>query len=199
MVWRRASGAKRRGPLIVLLHGHGVDERDIFPLGEIFPHDATVAAIRGPIASEGGFRWFAHHAVGRPQAASLADGMAYVDAWLGAQEASSVWLVGFSGGAIMAAALLASAPQRYAGVAMLHGGLPFDAGISLAAGALRGCEVFYGYGEADDVMPRALVNRSRAYLSAESGAHVEIHGYRAGHGIPPAEERDLARWYAALT
>ena len=72
-------------------------------------------------------------------------------------------------------------------------------GVSLDAGALRGCEVFYGYGDADDVMPRALVNRSRAYLSAESGAHVEIHGYRAGHGIPPAEERDLARWYAART
>jgi phospholipase/carboxylesterase len=176
-----------------------VDEHDIFPLGDAFSHDASVAAIRGPIASEGGFRWFAHHAIGRPHAESLADGMAYVEAWLGAQEASSLWLVGFSGGAIMAGALLAASPQRFAGVAMLHGGLPFGAGVPLDAGTLNGCEVFFGYGEADDVMPRALVDRSRAYLSAESGAHVEIRGYRAGHGIPPAEERDLARWYAALS
>jgi len=198
-MWRRASGAKRRGPLVVLLHGHGVDEHDIFPLGDVFPNDVTVAALRGPIPSEGGFRWYAHQAVGRPLAASLADGMAYVEAWLGAQEASSVWLVGFSGGAMMAGALLASTPQRYAGVAMLHGSLPFDAGIALDAGRLGGCNVFYGYGEADDVIPRALVDRSRAYLSAESGAHAEIRGYRAAHGILPAEERDLARWYAALT
>ena len=199
MLWRRPARAKR-GPFVVLLHGHGVDERDIFPLGEIFPHDATIAALRGPIAdAEGGFRWFAHHAVGRPLAESLADGIAYVEAWLGAQDARSVWLVGFSGGAQMAGALLASSPQRYAGVAMLHGTLPFDAGIPLDAGRLAGCNVFYGYGDADDVIPRALVNRSRAYLSAESGAHAEIHGYRAAHGIAAAEERDVARWYAALT
>jgi phospholipase/carboxylesterase len=195
VLWRRA---KRRGPLVVLLHGHGVDEHDIFPLGELFPSDASVAAIRGPIASEGGYRWYAHHAVGRPVPESLADGVRYVETWLGAQDAGSLWLVGFSGGAAMAGALLAQAPQRYAGVAMLHGTLPFDAGIPLDAGRLRGCEVFYGYGEADDVIPRALTDRSRAYLSAESGAHAEIHGYRAGHGIPPAEERDLARWYASL-
>ncbi|MBV8929314.1 MAG: hypothetical protein JO152_09340 [Mycobacteriaceae bacterium] len=122
----------------------------------------------------------------------------YVEDWLGAQDAGSVWLVGFSGGAVMAGALLASAPQRYAGVAMLHGGLPFDAGVPLGQGRLAGCNLFYGYGEADDVIPRALVDRSRAYLSAESGAHAEIHGYRAAHGIVPAEERDLARWYASL-
>jgi predicted esterase len=36
-------------------------------------------------------------------------------------------------------------------------------------------------------------------LHEESGARAEIHGYRAGHEIPLAEQRDLARWYAALT
>lgn len=197
-MWRRASGAKRRGPLVVLLHGHGVDEHDIFPIGDVFPNDVSVAALRGPIAADGGYRWYAHESVGRPLAASLAAGIVYVEDWLGAQDAGSVWLVGFSGGAVMAGALLASAPQRYAGVAMLHGGLPFDAGVPLGPGRLAGCNVFYGYGEADDVIPRALVDRSRAYLSAESGAHAEIHGYRAAHGIVPAEERDLARWYASL-
>ncbi|GAC1659988.1 MAG: hypothetical protein NVS4B13_06760 [Candidatus Elarobacter sp.] len=185
--------------MIVLLHGHGVDERDISPLGEAFPAEATVAAPRGPIPSEGGFRWYAHHDGGRPIAESLASGMAYVEAWLDAQAASSVWLVGFSGGALMAGSLMLSTPQRYAGAALLHGTLPFDAGVPLDAGRLTGCEVFYGYGEADDVIPRPLVDRSRAYLLDESGAHAQIHAYRAAHGIVPSEERDLARWYAGLT
>jgi phospholipase/carboxylesterase len=201
VLWRRAAGAKR-GALVVLLHGHGVDERDLFSLGDVFGRDATIAALRGPIAADGGgYRWYAHHDVGRPIAASLADGIAQIEAWLDAQAAgaSSVWLAGFSGGALMAGALLLAAPQRYAGVAMMHGTLPFDAGVPLEPGRLAGCEVFYGYGEADDVIPRRLVDRSRAYLRDESGANAEIHGYRAGHGIPPAEERDLARWYAALT
>ena len=171
---------------MLLLHGHGVDERDIFPLEHVFAADATVAALRGPIASDGGYRWYAHHDVGRPIGASLADGMAYVDAWLEAQEPAGVWLVGFSGGALMAGALL-------------HGPLPFDAGVPLEPGRLSGCEVFYGYGESDTVVPPALTARSRTYLREESGARAEIRGYRAGHELLPAEERDLARWYAALT
>ena len=184
---------------MVLLHGNGADEHDFFPLEALFPAEASVAALRGPIPSEGGYRWYAHHDVGRPIAASLAEGMAYVDAWLAAQPPTGVWLVGFSGGAVMAGALLLSAPDRFAGVAMLHGSLPFDAGIAIDAGRLAGCEVFYGYGEQDAVIPPALVERSCTYLRDESGARAEIHGYRAAHELPAPEQRDLANWYAALT
>ena len=200
VLWRRATRAKRRGPLIVILHGNGADESNLFPLGELFADDATVAALRGPIADGGGYRWYAHHDVGRPSAASLADGMAYVQDWLAAAapDANNVWLMGFSGGALMAGALLLHAPQRYAGVAMMHGALPFDAGVPMEPGRLAGAEVFFGYGELDTVMPPPLVERTRAYLRDESSARAEIHGYRAVHDIPAAEQRDLARWYASL-
>jgi phospholipase/carboxylesterase len=196
VLWRRA---KRRGPLVLLLHGNGSDEHDMFALEALFPAEASVAALRGPIAAEGGYRWYAHHDVGRPTASSLADGMAYVDDWLAAQQPAGVWLVGFSGGAVMAGALLLAGPDRFAGVALLHGTLPFDAGIPLDPGRLAGCAVFYGYGEQDAVLPPALTVRSCAYLRDESGARAEIHGYRAAHELPPAEQRDLARWFADLT
>lgn len=192
---------RKGGPLVLLLHGHGADERDIFPLAEAFPPAAAVAALRGPIPSEGGYRWYAHHAVGRPIASSLAEGVAYAESWLDANAAGAggLWLVGFSGGALLAGALLLRDPGRYAGAALLHGTLPFDAGGDPAPGRLAGCEVFYGYGEGDAVIPPALVARSRDYLREASGAHAQIRGYRAGHEIPPAEQRDLARWYAALS
>ncbi len=185
----------------MLLHGNGADEHDFFPLHELFPASATVAALRAPIPSEGGYRWYAHHAVGQPTASSLADGVAYAESWLDANARGSrgIWLVGFSGGAVLASTLLLKDPHRYAGVALLHGSLPFGAGVELEPGRLAGCEVFYAYGEADAVMPPALVARSCDYLREHSGARAEIRGYRAGHEIPPAEQRDLARWYEALT
>jgi phospholipase/carboxylesterase len=199
-LWRRATGTKR-GPLVVLLHGHGVDESDLFGLADLFPRTASVAALRGPIAAEGGFRWFAHHEIGRPLAVSIEAGMTYVETWLdGAAGATSgIWLAGFSGGATIAGALLLRRPERYAGVAMLHGALPFDAGIPIEPDQLAGCHVFYGYGERDAVIPPALIARSREYLSDASGAAAEIHGYRAAHEIPAAEQRDLARWFGALS
>ena len=185
----------------MLLHGNGADEANIFPLGEIFPAGATVAAPRGPVVEDVGFRWYAHHVVGKPIAASLADSVARLETWLDAQvaTASGVWLIGFSGGALMAGALALRAPQRYAGIAMLHGTLPFDAGLPLERDRLAGNEVFYGYGSDDTVMPRALVERSTAYLRDESGANVVVREYRAAHEIPLAEARDLERWYASLT
>lgn len=141
-----------------------------------------------------------HQDAGRATAASLAAGMAYIERWLDAEAASTnLWLVGFSGGALMAGALLLRSPQRFAGVAMLHGTLPFETGIPLEPGRLAGCEVFYGYGERDAIIPRTLVDRSQAYLREQSGAHAEVRGYRAGHEISAAEERDLARWFAALS
>ncbi len=185
----------------MLLHGHGVDERDIFSLGDLFPPDAAIAAPRGPIPQDDGFRWYAAPRIGWPDAASLAASVARLETWLDEQTAtaSSVWLVGFSGGATIAGALALHAPQRYAGVAMLHGTLPFDAGLPVERDRLARSEVFYGYGSADAVIPRALVDRSAAYLRDESGANALIREYRAAHEIPLAEARDLQRWYASLT
>lgn len=40
--------------------------------------------------------------------------------------------MGFSGGAAFAGGLLLDNPTRYAGAAVLHGTLPFDAGLSVA-------------------------------------------------------------------
>lgn len=201
MAWRRAAGRGRRAPLIVLLHGNGADENDIMSLGDVFPAEATIAAPRGPIAENAGFRWYAHQVVGKPIAASLAASIARLETWLDAQAAtaSGIWLAGFSGGALMAGALALHAPRRFAGVAMMHGTLPFDAGLPVERDGLAGNEVFYGYGSADDVMPRALVERSAAYLRDESGANAVVREYRAAHEIPLAEARDLARWYASLT
>ena len=186
---------------MVLLHGNGADEADFFPLEALFENAGTVAALRAPIPSEGGYRWYAHHDVGFPKAESLAAGMAYVRAWIARDHgtAKSIWLAGFSGGAVMASALLLSEPQRFLGAALLHGPLPFDAGVPLDAGRLAGSHVFFGYGEMDAMIPPALIARSRAYLADESGAEAEIRGYRTGHDIPAPEQRDLARWFASLT
>jgi phospholipase/carboxylesterase len=185
----------------VILHGNGADESNIFPLADLFPADATIAAPRAPVADGSGFRWYAHHAVGQPIAASLAESVARLETWLDAEwgAAGSVWLVGFSGGALTAGALALRAPQRYTGIAMLHGTLPFDAGFPVERDRLAGGEVFYGYGSEDAVMPAALVERSTAYLRDESGANAVIREYRAAHEIPLAEARDLARWYTSLT
>jgi phospholipase/carboxylesterase len=200
--WRCGSCANARGALILLLHGHGSDEAEIFGLASLLPAEPVVAALRAPLPHDaGGYRWFAAHGVARPIAASLQAGMDYVERWIdeSAGDVEEIWLAGFSGGAMLAAALLLRAPQRYAGAALLHGALPLGAGLPLDEGRLRGVDVFYGTGRDDDVIPAELIGRSRAYLRDVSAAQLVDREYPSAHTLSLGEVRDLGAWFTTHT
>ncbi|BDE05562.1 hypothetical protein WPS_08380 [Vulcanimicrobium alpinum] len=198
--WRCGSCENRRGALIVLLHGRGADEDDLFPLADLLPREATVASLRAPHDADGfGYTWYRPRGVAQPEPASLSASLAYVDAFLRerAGDAEEIWLAGFSAGAVMAGALALHEPARFAGAALLHGPLAFDAPAPPAPGRLDVLELFFGYGVFDDVIPAAAIARTRAYLRDESGARLEEHAYRTGHDLPADEQRDLAAWFSA--
>lgn len=48
-----------QAPLVVLLHGRGSDERSILGLADHLPTGPAYAAVRAPIAENGGYAWFA--------------------------------------------------------------------------------------------------------------------------------------------
>lgn len=52
------------GPLVVLLHGRGADEKSIIGLAGQLPTGASYAAVRAPISSGGGYAWFANRGIG---------------------------------------------------------------------------------------------------------------------------------------
>jgi phospholipase/carboxylesterase len=129
-------------PLVVLLHGRGSDEEQIATLAGHLPRRLAYAAVRAPIAEGGGYAWFANRGIGRPVAESLEETMAWFREWLDAgAEDRPVVLVGLSGGAAFAGGLLLADPARWAGVAVLLGTLPFDAGVPVEAGRLEALPV----------------------------------------------------------
>lgn len=196
--WR--CGTARDGPsrLILLLHGRGSDENEIFPLAGYLPESAAVASLRAPLPEGPGYAWFENRGVGRPVAASLAAGVAFVERWLDeeAGDFEEAWLVGFSGGAAMAGALLLHDPERFAGAAALHGTFPFEAGMPVVPGRLAGIPVMYGRGRNDFAIPRELIERTRIYLAGASGAELSDREYASGHELDSAELDDLSRWFA---
>ena len=54
-LWR---SERPSGEALILLHGSGVDETTMAPLGAEIAPDATRIAVRGRIPQEGGWRWF---------------------------------------------------------------------------------------------------------------------------------------------
>lgn len=188
--------ADPRAPLVVLLHGRGSNEHDIIALAPHLPAGAAYAAVRAPIAEGGGFAWFANRGIGRPIAASLADTMAWFRVWLDdvAPAGRPVLLAGFSGGAAFAGGLALADPTRFAGAAILYGTLPFDAGVPVDPSRLANLPVFLAQGEADQVIPRELLDRTWSYLLTESGAPADAHRDPGGHGITQAALQRLSEW-----
>jgi len=183
-------------PLVVLLHGRGSDERQILTLAGHLPEGPAYAAVRAPIAEGGGYAWFANRGIGRPVAESLAETTAWFTTWLDevAPMGRPVVLVGFSGGAAFAGGLLLQDPTRYAGVAVLYGTLPFDAGLPVTPGGLEGAHTFVAQGDQDHVIPRELLDRTWEHLTAGSGATTRSRRDPGGHGITVETLAELGDW-----
>lgn len=183
-------------PLVVLLHGRGADEQSMLGLAAHLPEGPAYAAVRAPIAEGGGYAWFANRGIGRPVADSLRATMDWFRVWLDdvAPAGRPVVLVGFSGGAAFAGGLVLDDPARYTGAAILHGTLPFDAGVPVEAGRLAHLPVFVAQGEGDHVIPRELLDRTWNYLLAESGAPTVAHRDPGGHLLTAAAVQRLAAW-----
>ena len=160
-------------PLLVLLHGYGADEHDLFGLVPYLPSEVAVASVAAPLAPPWpmpGRSWYAIEGLdGRsPEAVTIA-AEAFLR-WLDAASvgASSVALLGFSQGAAVALQALRLAPERFAAVVALSGyaaagELPRDEDLRELRPA-----VFWGRGSHDDVIPPALIDHTAQWLPDRS-------------------------------
>lgn len=188
-----------RAPLVVLLHGRGSNETDFIALASQLPPGPAYMAVRAPIAEGGGFAWFANRGIGRPVAESLRATMDWFRGWLDdvASPGRPVVLVGFSGGAAFAGGLVLDDPHRFAGVAILYGTLPFDAGVPVTRARLAGLPVFVAHAEQDTVIPHDLLGRTWAYLNDDGGAALTARKDPGGHSITAQTLHELAGWVGA--
>jgi phospholipase/carboxylesterase len=202
--WRKSAqpASAGRPPLLVMLHGRGADEHDLFELAPAFDPAFAIASVRGPLPTdEGGYTWSESRGVGRPDPQSLRTTIDWLQRWLdslagGRPEPQRIYLMGFSAGMMMASALLFDQPTRYSGAILLSGALPFDTDLSITKGRLTDVDVFYAHGSFDTVIPGDLVDRTTSYLAERSAARLDAHSYPMGHEINPTELADITSWLA---
>ncbi|HEX4402391.1 MAG TPA: phospholipase, partial [Galbitalea sp.] len=58
VIWSAPARERSGRPLIVLLHGYGSHEGDLFQLSPRLPLEPVIASVRAPIAENGGWAWF---------------------------------------------------------------------------------------------------------------------------------------------
>lgn len=195
-----ASEADRVGrPLLIVMHGLGSHEGDLFSLAPHLPLDPAIASLRAPLTEGDGWGWFPRGQGKGGVESDHADAAARgVLAWLDGlpEQPTSIGLLGFSQGGAMALQLLRHAPDRFAFAVQLSG---FVAGID-HAGDARLAElrppVFWGRGTADDIIPAEAVDAAQAWLTEHSTLTERIYE-GMGHSVSQPELADIVAYLRA--
>ncbi|MFK3678120.1 alpha/beta hydrolase [Microbacterium sp. NPDC090218] len=204
---RWSSTDRGQMPLLVLLHGYGADEHDLFGLIPYLPEGIAVASVAAPLAPPWpmpGRSWYPIDGLdGRAPEAVTTAAEAFLR-WLDAAagDAPSIALLGFSQGAAVSLQALRLAPERFGAVVALSGyAAPGELPNDEALTELRP-PVFWGRGTNDDVIPPALIAHTAQWLPAHSELSGRVYTGLT-HSISEEELTDvhrfLTKWLDGIT
>jgi phospholipase/carboxylesterase len=185
---------------LVLFHGRGADEHDLYPLLDFLDPERRLLGVtpRGPLLlPPGGAHWYKLQEVGFPDRATFLATYEEVGSWLdgfldehGIAHIKAV-LGGFSQGAVMAYSFgLGAGRPRPAALIALSGFIPTVDGLALD---LSEIPVAIGHGTYDPVISVEFGRRARQLLE-EAGASVLYREYPLPHAIDPSYLVELRDW-----
>lgn len=169
VIWSRPVEERTGSPLLVMFHGYGSDEADLFGLAKLLPAEFTVVSVRASQPAGPGFAWFPLRSDLSYTLKTVTDAVSATEEWLEGirREHSSISLLGFSQGMCMATSLLRHQPSAYAAVVGLSGFVVDAEGDDFfddAATAALKPPVFWGRDQADPVIPEASVEYTNSWL-----------------------------------
>jgi phospholipase/carboxylesterase len=195
-VWWSAPPEERAGrPLLVLLHGHGMDEQMGAGVRDRLPPELVLASIRGSLRVRSGYGWFPLDASLRPD--QVDEAAHRVTGWVAAQSGHpSVGVLGFSQGSSIGLQAMRLRPGLFAYGVVLSGfavPLPVAGDVELRR---RRPPVFSGRGDADPLIPAPLVTLTDAWLAEHTTLTRRVYP-GLGHDVSPAEIEELTSFLRA--
>jgi phospholipase/carboxylesterase len=186
---------------LVLFHGRGADEHDLYPLLDFLDPERRLLGVtpRGPLSlPPGGAHWYKLQEVGFPDRETFLATYEELGSWLdgfldehGIAHDRTV-LGGFSQGAVMAYAFaLGKGRPRPAALISLSGFIPTVDGFELDLSEIP--PVAIGHGTYDPIISVEFGRQARQLLE-EAGASVLYREYPLPHAIDPSFLVELRAW-----
>jgi len=184
--------------LLVLFHGRGAGEHDLFPLLDALDPERRLLGVtpRGPLSlPPGGAHWYAFYKLGYPDPETFSQVFPLAVEWLdglGFPPEKTV-LGGFSQGAMMTYALgLARGRPRPAALVAMSGFMPSVPGFELDLEPPFP-PIAIGHGTLDPVIGVEWGRAARDTLT-QAGADVLYREYPLPHAVDPTFLGEVARW-----
>ncbi|MFA7446002.1 MAG: alpha/beta fold hydrolase [Flavobacteriaceae bacterium] len=194
-----------KNPLLLLLHGYGSNEEDLFSFASELPEDYYVISVQAPYSLEPyGYAWYAinfdadmNKFSDNNQAIQSRDLIVeFIDELLQKYpiDENKVTLIGFSQGSILSYAVALSYPEKINRVVALSGYLNQDI---LKEGYQKSdfsrLDFFVSHGSADQVIPVEWARKTPEFLSRLNIKNVYFE-YPIGHGVAPKNFFDFRKW-----
>jgi phospholipase/carboxylesterase len=204
---RRPVQGQGAPPLLLLLHGIGSNEDDLFGLAPYLDQRFLIVSARAPNAYDwGGYAWFQIEwlpdriVIDHQQAAAsrelLIRFIGEAAAAYGADPAR-VYLLGFSQGAMMSAWVTLSQPDLVAGAVLMSGRIPEEMRDQIAAPEqLQGKPFLVVHGTQDQLLPIQNGRASRDLLQ-QLPVDLTYREYPMGHEVSAESLADVVAWLSA--
>ncbi|MCY1480332.1 Carboxylesterase 2 [compost metagenome] len=196
---------KEKNPLLLLLHGYGSNEEDLFSFAPELPDEYYVVSARAPYNLQPyGHAWYAinfdadeNKFSDNDQARESRDLIARLINELVSDlpiDFQGVTLIGFSQGTILSYAVALSYPEKIKNVVALSGYLNPDLLVSgYEKKDFSHLKMFASHGTVDQVIPVEWARKAPDALKS-LGIDVTYKEYPIGHGVSPQNFYDFKNW-----
>jgi len=198
------SGLNEKPPLLLLLHGYGASEDDLFSLAPYLDERFLVVSPRAPVSLRGmGYAWFnlgftpQGFAVDPDEIEAARQTLRkFIGEIVEAYDCdpNAVYLVGFSQGGMMALSVGLTFPGVAAAVVAMSGRmLPQTIEQITDKDILFGLPVMVVHGTRDNVLPISHARETKAMLS-ELPVDLTYREYEMAHEVSAESLQDITRW-----
>lgn len=198
------TSALENRPLLMMMHGYGSHEGDLFALTQYLPKDFVVASLRAPVSMGMGNAWFnlvfdEEKQTLRRDIEEVTQSTQQVIHWLDdlekeTGELDNISLLGFSQGGVMMSQLMRYQPERFTCGVLLAGFVLEDRSVESQArdAALAQIKppVFWGRDPEDPVITPDLIDYTRRWLPEHSDLDARLYSH-VGHSLSLEEIEDV--------
>ncbi|WP_029033252.1 alpha/beta hydrolase [Salinimicrobium terrae] len=195
-----------KAPLLIMLHGYGSNEEDLFSFAEDLPDELFIISVRAPYPmAPYGNAWYAIHWQGSTDGKFSDDNQAVVSREKIMQfldevieeypvDPTNVTLVGFSQGCILSFAVALSYPEKIKNVIGLSGYINKEIlKQEYEKNDFSNLSVYSSHGTADQVIPVEWARKTKPFLDTLKIENT-FSEFPVGHGVAPQNFQELRKW-----
>ena len=200
---RQAKTGVENPPLLVLLHGYGSNEDDLFSFAEELPDNFLIVSLQAPHAmGSGSYAWYSINFDDKngkfsdlEQAKESIDQIAIFIDEIKVKyktKTNQIFLLGFSQGAILSYSLSLFYPNKVQHVIALSGYINTEL-LPVTISKEIKTDYYCSHGSVDQVLPVEWARKSKPFLD-DLGFQNVYSEYPVGHGVAPQNFYSFKTW-----